>query len=286
MTRVVLVLLVGAAAVSTSAIWVRLALEHASGSTEAASLVLAALRLALAALIVSPGVLGLASVPAPARRLTWLAGAALALHFATWLPSLTLTSVAISVALTNSHPLWLALFGVFFLKDHYRASTWVALAISLLGTLLVAFEPPSSLGGFWGTLLALVSGVAFASYMQIGQNAQRAGAPAPAYLAGCYLTAALLLIPLPLIFQGQYLNHAPAFYGYAILLAVVPQLIGHSSFNWALGHASPLWVSQAVLLEPWGAGILAWIIFGEVPSAQTLAGMVLLLAGFSLSLRK
>ena len=285
MTRVVLVLLIGAAAVSTGAIWIRLALTHTGGDTDA-SLVLAALRLAAAALIMSPGLSGLVSTSTKARRLTWLAGALLAIHFATWIPSLALTSVAASVALTNTHPLWLAAFGFFFQKNRYRGQVWVALALSLTGTILVSLDQgDSSPASLSGNLLALLSGIAFAAYMLVGQSAQRAGISSATYLAQCYLAAALILLPLPLLFDGHHFGYPSQFYLYALLLALVPQLIGHSSFNWALRHASTLWVSQAGLLEPLGAGILAWLLFAEVPTALTLAGVALLLLGFSLSLR-
>lgn len=286
MTRVVLVLLIGAAAVSTGAIWIRLALTQISGDAGTASLVLAALRLGLAALIMSPGLSGLKNTSAKARRLTWLAGALLAIHFATWIPSLALTSVAASVALTNTHPLWLAAFGFFIQRNRYRGQVWVALALSLTGTVLVSLDQgASSPASLTGNMLALLSGMAFAAYMQVGQSAQLAGISSSTYLAQCYLAAALILLPLPRLFEGHYGGYPSQFYLYALLLALVPQLLGHSSFNWALRHASPLWVSQAVLLEPLGAGILAWLLFGEVPTIPTLAGIALLLLGFSLSLR-
>lgn len=103
------------------------------------------------------------------------------------------------------------------------------------------------------------------------------------YIRIAYTTAATLLLPLPYLFGGGYGGYPPAVYGYILLMALLPQLVGHTSFNWATRHIPPVLVSLAILFEPVGASLLAFLLFGELPGIQVLFGALVLLVGVGMA---
>jgi drug/metabolite transporter (DMT)-like permease len=213
-----------------------------------------------------------------------LAGALLAGHFATWVPSVTLTTVASSTALVATQPVWAALLAR-GLGRQVRAGVWVGILVAVVGAALLTGADVSLSGrALLGDLLAVVGGVLAAAYVTAGA-AVRARMSTTAYTAICYSTCALLLLALCLA-SGQRLG------GYdggtwlkLVALTVGAQLLGHSLVNVVLRTTSPTVVSLAILFEVPGAGLLAAVWLHQVPPLTALPGLVLLLVGIGLVIR-
>ncbi len=268
-------------AVSMAAIYIRFA--------DAPGVVVALYRMAIASVVMLPITLrGLRRTPLRGRDayLTLAAGALLALHFAAWITSLSLTSVAASVTLASTSPLWMALLAWFFLGVAPTLGTLAGVLVAVAGAAIIGFGDLS--GGsqpLLGDALALLGAVAGAGYLLLGRVVQRRGIGLDAYAGVAYFVSAVILAPLPLLFGYSYLDYPAATFAWILLLALVPQLIGHTGINYAAKHLNPTVVATAMLLEPLGAGLLAMLLFREVPSTMTLLGAAILLAGVYLTLR-
>jgi drug/metabolite transporter (DMT)-like permease len=279
-----LVLAAGVLITSTASILIRFA--QAEGVP---SLSIAAGRLAIAALILTP--VAWSRAGADLRRLSrrdlLLAAASgifLAIHFATWISSLAYTSVASSVALVSTNPLWAGFASLVILRERLRGGTLAGILLTLGGTVLIlvsdsgaeaAARHPAPL---LGNLLALIGALAVTGYFLIGR-ALRQHLSLLAYIWLVYGTAALTLVAAAVASGRPLLGFSPFAWLCIAGLAVGPQLLGHSSFNWALRFLSATFVAVAILGEPVGSALLALAFFGERFAPIQLAGFVLLLAG-------
>ena len=280
--QVVIILAVGVFAVSAAAIFIRLSMEAAGLSGVGFSLFLAASRLTIAALILLPAWRNLERTQAKGFYWAGAAGLCLALHFSTWITSLSFTSIAASTTLVTTNPVWVALFSWLWFKEKPSRLTVFGIAIALLGGILIALGDQ---GGAYnsnpllGDLLALVGAVMASLYLLFGRESQRQGLGLSVYIAVAYSTAALVLLPLPMLFGASYGGYPTVVYGYVGLMAVLSQLIGHTSFNWAVRWVSPTLITLIILAEPVGSSFLGYLIFGEVPASLVLLGAGVLLAG-------
>lgn len=272
------VLLVGILAISFGSILVRLALRASGDQSLAFSLVMSAGRLALAALLLAPGwtrpLGGRAGLP-----FALAAGGFLALHFAFWITSLSYTSVAASTALVTTNPVWVTLLGWWLFGERPSFLTLLGVGVALLGGVLIGLGDSEGGGG----ANPLLGAVAASCYFLLGREAQRRGLSTWAYVRVAYTAAALLLLPLPYLFGGGYGGYPLEVYAYLLLMALLPQLVGHTSFNWATRHIPPVLVTLAILFEPVGASLLAYLLFGELPGSQVLLGALILLVGVALA---
>ena len=278
--RLALVLVAAVAAISFAAIFTRLA--------EAPGVVVAFWRMAFSIVLVAPFTIrGLRRTPPTARSLRpalW-AGLLLGVHFATWLSSLAYTTVAASVTLVTTVPLWVALIE-WARGRRPRRGALVGLAIAIVGGAAIGLgDLRGGSAPLLGDLLALIGAVTVAGYMLLGRHAQHAGLSIGAYSGIAYAVAALVLLPLPLVFGAPYLAWPPATWLWIAAMALAPQLIGHTGLNWANRHLDPTLVATVTLLEPIGAGLLALVLFGEVPGTLVLAGAPVLLIGVALVVR-
>ncbi|MEO0849638.1 MAG: DMT family transporter, partial [Cyanobacteria bacterium J06648_1] len=135
-----------------------------------------------------------------------------------------------------------------------------------------------------GDLLALLGAVMSSLYIIFGSQAQRQGLSTVNYIAIAYSVAALSLLPLPFFFQPSYLGYPNEVYLYVFLMAIMSQVIGHTSLNWAVRWLSPTLISLSLLFEPVVASLLGAIIFNEVPSLGLLFGGVTILLGLAVFL--
>lgn len=285
--RVALVLAVAVVAVSLASIFVKLA--------EAPGVVVAWWRMAIASLVLAPvAVRALRRTPLRAETLrpTLAAGVLLGVHFATWISSLSYTTVAASAALVSTTPLWVALGAWAFLRQAPTLTVMLGVLLAVAGGAVIGFgdalgatATASAPAPLLGDALALVGAIAVAGYLLLGRAAQRRGLAIDAYAGVAYAVAALVLLPLPWVFGASYVDYPVDTFLWVALLALVPQLIGHTGINYAMRHLDPTRVATATLLEPVGAGLLAYLVFAEAPTAVTLAGAVVLLAGVLLTVR-
>lgn len=289
-----LVLTGGVLIVSTASILIRLAQQQGVGS-----LTIAAGRLGLAALVLTPIAWSRAGkeLRALSKRDYWLGGLSglfLAVHFATWISSLAFTSVASSAALVSTNPLWVGLASLFLLKEKLARGALLGIGLTFVGSLLIVLSDAGATAQthftapLLGNSLALTGAVAITGYFLIGRNLrQRLSLLAYIWLA--YTSAAIFLL-LASQFSHQLggqgvVGLTPLAYLLLLGLALGPQLLGHTSFNWALRHLSATFVAVAILGEPIGSALLAWLLFGESFATLQLAGFVLLLLGIYVAAR-
>lgn len=281
--RLYVALLVGVVAVSFAAILIRLA--------DAPSIVIAAYRLALASLIVAP--LGFVrrwgEVKALDRQdllFALLSGFLLTWHFALWIASLSYTTVASSVVFVTTHPLFVGIGSHLFTQDKITRRMFGGIMLAVAGGMLIGWDD-LALGGrvLWGDLLAVGGAVMAAGYFMAGRRL-RPKMSLWAYISVVYSTAALGALLLALAAGESLTGYSPYTCLMFLLLAIVPQVIGHSSFNWALRHVSAAVVAVIILGEPVGSTILAHFILHEVPTAVKIVGASLILIGIYFSLRE
>ncbi len=285
-----LALLGGILAVSAASIFVRFAQGHAG------SLVIAAGRLAIATLVLAPVALARHrdALRALTRRdfaLALAAGALLALHFSSWILSLEKTSVIDSVVLVTTTPLWVALLAPLTVGERLSRAALAGILLALAGGVVIALGATDPGGAshapaerLTGDALALLGGWAMALYLIVGRRIRARLALVP-YVFLVYGAAALVLLAAVIVSGQRVTGLPPATWGWIALLALVPQLIGHSTFNWALRHLPATPVAIVLFGEPVGATVLAWLILAETPSAARIAGAAVILAGVFIAAR-
>jgi len=275
-----LVLGIGIAAVSTGAIFARLADAH--------PVVIAAYRTGLATLIIAPVAWWKAryeiiNLSVKDFTLAGLSGLFLALHFIVWISSLGYTSIANSVVLVNTNPLWVGLFTFFMTGERLKASSVAGIIIGVAGGAVIGADDFAAGGeALFGDFLALSGGICAAFYLLLGRNL-RVRLSLIAYITVCYGSAALFLWLAVLLFGLQITGYDAGTMASFFGLALISQLTGHTCFNWALKWFSPGLVAVALLGEPVGSSILAYIIFGEQFTMLKLAGGSLILAAIYIS---
>ncbi len=291
-----LVLGFGILAVSTASIFIRYAQQMAP------SLAIGAFRLLIAAAILAPFAF---SKNAPEIRefdrkkwgLIILAGGFLALHFAAWITSLEYTTVASSVVLVTTAPLWVAIFSPIFLKEKITRLTMIGIIVALLGSLIVTSSnlcqfssnqnSCSSLGttgdsrSLFGDFLALLGAFLSAGYLMAGRKLRKTTGLLP-YTFTVYAVAAVCMAGLMVIRRTPFTGYPWTAYLLFFALAVIPQILGHSSFNYALRYKSSALVSVALLGEPVGTVILAFFLLKETPSMPEIVGGIIILSGIYL----
>lgn len=275
------VLLLGIAAVSFASIFIRWA--------EAPPLTIAFYRLLLASIFfwTARGRLALHHLRGGSFStlgLCAVSGAALAVHFASWITSLSMTSVSSSVVLVTTTPIWVAVGSRFILREPVRLTFVVALLIAVSGAVLIGGFDASASGheSAIGDLLALIGAMAGAIYFLIGRRVQRK-LDTWAYVTATYTTAAIVLFLWAMLAQAPFTGFPIKTYVLFILIALVPQVIGHTSFNWALKHLTAAMVSVALLGEPVGATVLAYFLLNEQLGWQKIIAAALTLAGVAMA---
>ncbi|MEV0897891.1 DMT family transporter [Actinoplanes sp. NPDC049802] len=218
------------------------------------------------------------AVRGPAGRFCVLAGLALALHFATWMPSVQLGSVATATALVATQPVWQGLIAA-AQGRRPSAAGWAGIGLAVAGA---AWATGADLGvsaqAVFADVLALLGAVAAAVYTALGERA-RTEVSTTTYTWICYGTCAAVLLAVCLLFGVDLTGYDGRTWAAILAIVAGAQLLGHSMFNYALQHTSATTVSVLILLEVPGAAFLAWWWLGQVPRAESLPGLALLLAG-------
>ncbi len=285
-------------AVSTASIFIRFAMRD--GTT---SIVIASFRMLFAALIMLPiALLKSRSEIKKLAKMQWIliiiSGILLAFHFAFWINSLEYTSIASSVVIVTTAPLWVALASPLLLKERVQRGVIIGLAVALVGGIIVGVNKAcviensairceglkDSLGGteLFGNLLALLGALFSAGYLMIGRKVRR-DVSLVTYTSLVYGIAAILLISVSIGIGAPVFHLNPMSYLWCLGLALIPQLLGHSTFNWALKYLSATYVSISLLGEPIGTIILAYIFLKENPTILELLGGLFILLGIYLA---
>ena len=272
-----IMIVLGVLGVSLSAIFVRF--------STAPSAVTAAWRLLWTVALMTPAVFGRRAVRQELLRverkllgLSILSGLFLAAHFATWFESLKHTSVASSTTIVSTEVIWVSLGWWLVLKGKLSGKAMAAIAVTFLGSVLIALADRGSAGHLRGDLLALVAAVAVAVYVLIGRVV-RQSLSTTVYTYMVYSACALALVGL-CVLQRQSLTAfgwSPVIVG--ACLAVFSTIMGHSVFSWCLKYFSPAYISASKLCEPVVAAVMAAFLFGEVPGGLLILGSLLILGG-------
>lgn len=282
----------GVLAASTAAILIRFA------QTDAPSLVIAAYRLTFASIILLPLVLlrDRDELKKLSRRQFFLAAAAgffLAIHFVTWITSLEYTSVASSVVLVATSPLFVAILSPLLLSEPIHQKLRQGLLLSLIGAVIVGLSdvcyfdeglhcPPLqsflTAQSVKGDLLALGGAITGAAYILIGRRIRGQVALLP-YISIAYGFAAIVLVGIVLITRNEPFGYRPNTFLWFFLLALFPQLIGHSTINWALRFLPAAFVSVTLLGEPIASTVWAYLFLRESPSGLMIFGAIFILIG-------
>jgi drug/metabolite transporter (DMT)-like permease len=271
---------VGVLAVGAAAIFIRLA--------EAPALGIAFWRCALGVVALTP-LAAWRRERLPEGRDLWAgvaAGVALGVHFGTWIASLDYTSVAASVVLVSTTPVFVAVAAYLLLGERTSVLSLGGIGLAILGTTVIA-GGGSGTGNtaFLGNALALVGAVAMAVYVLIGRSLRTGGVGALSYSIVGYSVAALALLPVALVSGAQLWGYSATTWFWLFVITLGPQLLGHTVLNWALEYVRASIVSGAVLAEPVIAALLAWLVLAEKPGQATLVGGVVVIAGLYLLLR-
>ena len=275
-----LALILGTMAVSTGAIFARLA--------DAPALVIAAYRVGLATLILAPiaWVKARDEIKTLSKRdlkLAVISGFFLALHFATWISSLDYTSVANSVVLVNTNPLWVGLLTPLIARERVKRAAVYSIGISVIGGAIIGFGDFATGGkALLGDGLALAGSMCAAIYLLLGRSLRRK-LSLLAYIFICYGSAAVILWIIVLSLRLPVTGFSPgtvaAFWG----MALIAQIIGHSTYNWALRWLSAGLIAISLLGEPIGSTILAYLIFDEGLTVYKVVGGIIILSAIYLA---
>ena len=292
-----IILIIAILAISTASIFIRFA--QAGG---APSIVIAAIRLTIASLILAPIAWirhrpELRTLTRPDLLLGIIAGFFLAVHFATWISSLAYTSVANSVVLVSTSPLWVAILSPLFLNERLTRVAIIGLVLAFVGGTIIGLSDACSIqnglhcpelshalqgNAMWGNILAVCGALAVSGYLLIGRMVRAKMSLIP-YIFLVYGISAIFLLVFMFAAKQTPFGYSTQTYGWIFLLAVIPQLIGHSTFNWLLKYLSATLVAVTTLSEPIGSAMLAYIILKESPSLAVLMGGALILIGIYLT---
>lgn len=298
---VAVILIVGVFAISSSAIFIRLAQDE-----QVPSLVIAAWRTLIAALVLLPFALlrrrtELSRLTRAEWALAVLSGVMLGLHFAAWISSLALTSITSSTVFVATVPLWVALASPFLLGESLSRGLKIGIGLAFVGAVVIGLSDVLMLDNgrivfnlrptanasnpLLGNLLALTGAIAAATYMIIGRRL-RQGLSLLSYTTVVYGMAAVTLVTATIIAGQSMFGFSPQVFLLFLAMALIPQLIGHTSFNWALSFLPAAFVSIAAISEPVGASILAILFFQEFPGPAAIVGAILILAGVVMASRR
>jgi drug/metabolite transporter (DMT)-like permease len=230
--------------------------------------------------------------------LAFLSGLFLALHFGTWITSLEYTNVTSSVVLVQTTPLFVAAFSPLLLGEIPSRRTLLGLGLAIGGGLIIAFSDycvfndgfscftKTSSGGtnvLLGDVLALLGGAAGAAYLIIGRRL-RSELSLLIYIGLVYSSAAIFLIIAVTLSGYSLFGYPQITYLWFLLLAIFPQLLAHSTYNWALRYLPATKVSITLLGEPISAAVLAYLVLNELPSPLRIAGAAIILFGVAFTL--
>ena len=211
-----------------------------------------------------------------------LGGLFLSLHFSFWISSLKFTSVASSVVLVATNPIFVGIFSYLFFKEKQPTELILGIILSFSGSIILAVgdsglqglavQNPSFL---LGDILAFLGAIMASGYLVVGSKL-REEMDVLSYTSMVYTFSAFFLLIASISLGLPFAGYRQSSYFYMVLLAIIPQLIGHTAFNWALKYLKASMVAITILGEPIGASILAYIILGETIRSFQSIGIILI----------
>jgi len=270
---------VGVLAVSAAAIFIRLA--------DAPALAIAFWRCALGVVVLAPFAVYRREKMPGGRGLVVLvlSGAALGAHFGFWISSLDYTSVAASVVLVSTAPVFVALLAYLVLGEKTSRVSLLGIFIALAGSALIASDGSVGSAALFGNVLAVLGAATIAVQLLIGRSFRTGGVGALPYSIVVYAAAAAVLLPAALVSGDRLWGYSGETWLWLWAITLGPQILGHTVFNWALRYVEAAVISGTVLAEPVVSALLAWWILSEKPGAPTIVGGAVVLFGLYFLLR-
>lgn len=213
-----------------------------------------------------------------------LSGFFLFLHFATWITSLSYTTVATSVIIVNTSPILVALLSYLFLQETLSLKTCVGIVLSVVGAFLIGLSNPVE-ENVTGIFLAFIGAIGLAVYLVLGRNLRR-NLDTFAYVSGVYSVSFIFLLLSSLAFRQSFSGYPAREYILFFLLALIPSSIGHTLYNYCLKYLKAAVVSVSLLGEPICATIMAILFFREIPTLYVIGGGILVIGGIYLAIKK
>ena len=208
-------------------------------------------------------------------------GLVTALHFGFYIASLAYTSIAHSLAIVYTAPVFVAIFSLIFLGEKLSVRQWMGIGVAVLGVAVLAgFEPEFTRRMLIGDLMALGSAITFGIYSVAGRS-QRDRYPLFVYAGTVYGVAALWLIP-PAVVSFTPDGYTLAAVGSILALGLLPLGLGHTLYNAALRRVSATYVNLIATQEVTGGILLGILLLGEVPTVNSVIGALITLAGIVL----
>jgi len=209
-----------------------------------------------------------------------VSGIFLALHFASWISSIKMTSIANSTILVSCSPIFVALANYFFTKEKLSRKMAVGISMSFAGTVIIA---TGSLGDtasnmMLGNTLAFLGAVFVAGYLVIG-GVVRKNMSAGVYVFIVYSVSTAALFIMCLVSKTPIYPYLAKEFMLFAALAFFCSILGHTVYNYMVKYVSSTLISVSTLSEPIFASIMAIIIFKEIPSVHTVIGGSVIIAG-------
>lgn len=268
-------LAIAIASVSSSSILIRL--------SAAPPLIIASYRLGLASLIMIAAAYTtkeLHQLSAMTKRETialFLSGFFLYIHFYAWITSLFYTTVATSVIIVDSSPIFVAILSYVTLKERLTSRSLTGIVLSIGGAVLIGLNSPVK-ENVTGIVLAFLGALGLAGYLVMGRTLRKK-LDTFSYVSGAYSISFLLFFFTSLLLHQPFTGYARPQYIMFVLLALFPSCLGHTLYNYCLRYMKAATVSVAILGEPVGATLLAVLVFTEIPTPLILTGGILVMAG-------
>ncbi len=287
MIKIYLVLLIGILSVSLSSILIKL-------TYDVPAIIISSYRLIIASLILLSYAkfkkIGVKTKTGRDLMIAIVSGLFLSIHFITWIASIKYTSIASSVTLVSTSPVFVIIVSFLLFREKPAAITLFATVVAILGTALIAYSDKSIAPNsqypdpLFGDFLAILGAFAVSIYFISGSHLRKYMQTFQ-YITLVYSSAAIFTTVFALLSSEPFFGYRTVSYIYMILMAVIPQLFGHTSFNWALKHLKASAVAISTLGEPIGATVLAYIFFHQTVSQLKLLGMVMVIFSIAVAIK-
>ena len=270
---------VGVLAVSAAAVFIRLA--------DAPALAVAFWRNGLGVLVLLPIALYRREAFPQGRALLIgvASGVALGAHFGFWISSLDYTSVAASVVLVCTQPVFVAILAYLVFGERTSSLSFFGILVALAGTVVIASDGSVGSATFFGNTLAVIGAITVAVYVLIGRSLRTTGVGVLPYSIVVYASASATLIPATLYAGVPLWGYSGETWFWLFAVTLGPQILGHTVLNWALRYVEASIISGTILAEPVVSALLAWLVLSERPGLATVLGGTVVIAGLFLLLR-
>ena len=270
---------VGVLAVSAAAVFIRLA--------DAPALAVAFWRNGLGVLVLLPIALYRREAFPQGRALLVgvASGVALGAHFGFWISSLDYTSVAASVVLVCTQPVFVAILAYLVFGERTSSLSFFGILVALAGTVVIASDGSVGSATFFGNTLAVIGAITVAVYVLIGRSLRTTGVGVLPYSIVVYASASATLVPATLYAGVPLWGYSGETWFWLFTVTLGPQILGHTVLNWALRYVEASIISGTILAEPVVSALLAWLVLSERPGLATVLGGTVVIAGLFLLLR-